>query len=127
MQVQIQRISFKNNDIFYDIYEDWAVIDNDFKRDHNCSLQEALETTNWESFSLMLSTLDPNRSMFYHIINIRSEKDNVKISKFTPQERKIYLGWKKRHPVKKIEKSKEQIEQECNDFLSMFGYKKKDK
>ena len=114
---------FANNDIYYDLYEDYNIIDCDFRRVHKITLEEALkdENSNMSLFSAQLQSLG-QESLLYHYINIRSEKDPVKIRKFNSTEKKIYLDWKKKHSGLKIQdkKSQELYEFERNVRVNNF-------
>lgn len=57
----------------------------------------------------MMSNLGPTSSLAF-LVSIRSEKDPVKIRKFSAGERKIYLDWKKKHSQKNREVGKIQAE-----------------
>lgn len=64
----------------------------------------------------MISNLGPESGLAY-IVTIRSEKDPVKIRKFTPSQRKIYLDWKKKHG-KKEKFNKEMAIEKTNGFFN---------
>lgn len=87
-----------NLDVFYDFYDDYDVINVDFKHYHGRSLTEVLQdkTVKWPEFCAMMSNLGPTSGLAY-LVSIRGEKDIKKIKKFSPHERKIYLDWKKKH------------------------------
>lgn len=87
------------------MYDDYDIIDADFRKIHHITLADAItsDDSTWPLFTSQLSGLGEN-SYFYYIVGIRSEKDPVKIAKFTPSERKIYLDWKKKRDPKYMEK-----------------------
>lgn len=109
-----------NNQCYYDLFDkdDFEIINNDFKKSYNGqSLRDVIkkDEIKWPELCSMIAGLDPYKSEILSYIRIRSEKDPVKIKKFTPGERKIYLEWKKRHPGK--QKTKEQLINESNNFI----------
>lgn len=52
-----------------------------------------------EFYNMIAGLATEMKSLFIYKIKIRSEKDPVKIAQFSAQERKIYLDWKKKHPI----------------------------
>lgn len=93
-----KQIDFKNNESYYSLYEDYDVINADFRKFYNRSLKDVIldKEIKWPEFSYMIANLGEKSGLAY-LVYIRSEKDPVKIKKFTPAQRKIYLDWKKNH------------------------------
>ena len=120
------------NECYYDFYEDYDVLNADFRHYHNRSLTEVLQDKDikWPEFSAMMSNLGMTSSIGY-LVSIRGEKDPVKIKKFTPNERKIYLDWKKKHSKKLNNSQRKDLSSiRANAFIDglkqMYGNKVKD-
>jgi len=77
----------------------------DIMNDSNISMQQMLN---------MIAELssDPS-SRLIQTIKIRSEKDPEKIKNFTLEERKIYLDWKKKHPISNQETEQDEAAREA--------------
>ena len=110
-----------NKDPYYDLYDDYDMIDAEFRKVHHITLAEAItdENSTWPLFTSQLSGLGEN-SYFYYVVSIRSEKDPVKISKFKPSERKMWLDWRKKHNPDFMKKYEERIETQRNIKVSGF-------
>ncbi len=119
----LTKAPFVNNELYYDLEEDWDIIDCDFRRVHRVSLRDAIidENSTWPLFTSQLQSLG-SESLLYYYVSIRSERDPVKIRKFNSAERKIYLDWKKKHSELKIqdEKSQKLYEFERNVRVNNF-------
>ena len=107
-----------DNESYYRFDEDWDIINSDFRKFYNRSLVEVIQDKSiiWPEFEHMISNLGPESGLAY-IATIRSEKDPVKIRKFTPSQRKIYLDWKKKHG-KKEKFNKEMAIEKTNGFFN---------
>lgn len=107
-----------NEEIYYDINDDFYTISVDFRRQYDRSLQDVLNDDDviWPEFLRMLSGLD-ERSQLVNLIRIRSEKDPTKIKKFNSWERKQYLDWRKKHPQKVRIQSKDEAIKKTDMFF----------
>ena len=70
----------------------------------------------WPTFMHMMATLNEDAQIRY-LIRIRSEKDPVKIKKFTSYDRKVYLDWRKRHPEIVKVRTPEQIAKHTDNWI----------
>lgn len=110
-----------NEDSYYDLYDDWDIINVDLKKEYNGrGLNEILlnEKIKWSEFSTMISNLSYHSGLA-NLVRIRSEKDPVKIKQFNSYERKIYLDWKnKRNKNITPEQKERQKQQSINLFIN---------
>lgn len=97
------------------------MIDAEFRKVHHITLAEAItgEDSTWPLFTSQLSGLGEN-SYFYYVVGIRSERDPVKISKFKPSEKKIWLDWKKKRNPDYMNKYEERINSQRNMKVNGF-------
>jgi hypothetical protein len=109
---------FANKEVYYDFYDDYYAINQHFVDTQRRTFDDIIndETVTWEMFCHMFANISPYSELAY-LLRIRSEKDPVKIKKFTPHERKIYLEWKKKHPIKKQEPTLDEQRENFNGWL----------
>lgn len=101
-----------NEDPYYDIFEDWKLIDASFTQQYGIRLRRENDMS-WDEFCTLLGGLGP-KTPLGEIVQIRSEKDKEILKHFTPQQKKIRSDWKKRKVKKVIN-----MEQYNND-MKMF-------
>ena len=105
--------NYNNNDVFYDLHEDWALIESSFAQQYGIRLRKEYHTMSYDEFCTLLSGLKPDTPLG-SIVSIRSETDKDIIKYFTPQQKKIRNDWAKRQVKKVVD-----VEQYNND-MKMF-------
>jgi hypothetical protein len=83
----------EHKESFYDIYEDWGLIEASFSMQYGIRLRR--DDMSWGEFCTLLSGLGEETPLG-KTVNIRAERDPKVIRKFTPEQRRIYYEWKKR-------------------------------
>lgn len=90
-----RRNSFANQDsredTYYDIFEDWQLIDASFTQQYGIRLRRETDMS-WDEFCTLLSGLRHDTPLG-NIVSIRSETDKDIIKHFTPQQKKIRSDW----------------------------------
>ena len=105
------------SDTFYDLFEDYSLIEASFAQQYGIRLRVEDEME-WDEFIVLLAGLN-GETPLGNVIRIRSEKDNKKIREFSQDERKIFNDWKSRHR-RKVTGS---IEDGEKAIKSLFGIK----
>ncbi|MBQ3460298.1 MAG: hypothetical protein IJH14_06475 [Solobacterium sp.] len=83
-----------NPEFYYDMYEDWTLIESSFAQQYNIRLRNEPDMT-WDEFSTLLSGLSADTALG-NIVRIRSETDPKVIKNFSTAEKRIYNEWKSR-------------------------------
>lgn len=110
------------NEKWYDLYEDWDLIESSFTSQYGIRLRNEPDMS-WDEFCTLLSGLLPETPLGY-IVQIRSENDREKLKHFTPEQKRIRAAWRTRNM--KIENmTDEQKAKTIADvermFAAMFG------
>jgi len=79
---------------YYDLYEDWHLIEASFAAQYGIRLRREPDMT-WGEFSALLSGLMPETPLG-QMVSIRSEQDEEKIKYFTPEQKKIHDDYQKK-------------------------------
>lgn len=101
-----------NEDPYYDIFDDWKLIDASFTQQYGIRLRREQDMS-WDEFCTLLSGLGP-KTPLGEIVQIRSETDKEILKHFTPQQKKIRKDWLKRKAKRVVN-----IDQYNND-MKMF-------
>lgn len=101
---------------WYDIFEDWALIESSFAQQYGIRLRREDEMT-WDEFATLLAGLN-GETPLGHIVSIRAESDKEKLKKFTPEEKRIRNEWRRKH--REIVTDKAQYEGAMNNFAAIF-------
>ena len=80
---------------WYDIFEDWELIESSFAMQYNIRLIEA-EDMDWKEFCTLLSGIMP-KTPLGQIVSIRSEEDKDMLKLFTKAQHEIRNNWRSRH------------------------------
>lgn len=88
-----------NEDTYYDIFDDWKLIDASFTQQYGIRLRRESDMS-WDEFCTLLAGLKHDTPLG-NIVSIRSETDKDILKHFTPQQKKIRSDWQKRK-VKKV-------------------------
>lgn len=108
-----------NNEAFYDLIDDFDLIESSFAQQYGIRLRKEIDTMKWGEFESLLSGLNGDTPLG-NIVRIRSEKDPKVIKNFTESEKKIRSNWLNKN-VKQIsqEDYKQAMENIKNMFISM--------
>lgn len=106
-----------NSDPFYDIFDDWGLIESSFSQQYGIRLRREKDMS-WDEFCTLLSGLKPDTPLG-NIVSIRSETDKEILKHFTPQQKKIKSDWQKRK-IPKITDA-EQYNRDMEMFEKMFA------
>ena len=85
--------SIDYDNYWYDIYEDWELIEASFLQQYNIRLR-TINDLPYEEFVIYLSGLLPETPLG-NIVAIRSENNRDTLKHFTPQQKKIRSDWRK--------------------------------
>lgn len=78
-------------DTFYDIREDWELIEASFASQYSVRLRSTPMA--WSEFVSLLSSLLPE-TPFGRVVSIRAEKDPKVIKSFNTAQKQIFRDWK---------------------------------
>ena len=104
-------------DPFYDIFDDWALIESSFAQQYGIRLRQESDMS-WDEFCTLLSGLKSDTPLG-NIVSIRSETDKNILKNFTPQQRKIRSEWQRRKAKKIV--NMDQYKQDMQMFEKMFA------
>lgn len=110
----------QNNSTYYDLFDDWSLIESSFASQYGIRLRKEPDMT-WGEFSSLLSGLLPDTPLG-EIVSVRCEQDAKKIETFTPVQRKIYDNWQRRMMQENPRIYDKKLEQIEKIFLA-FGVK----
>jgi hypothetical protein len=102
-----------NQEIWYDLYEDYPLIEASFLEQYGIRLSEVDMT--WREFSDLLSCLSADTALG-RIVAIRSEDDAEVLKNFTKDQKKIRDKWRKEH---RKEQTKAEYEASMQALLAM--------
>lgn len=105
-----------NYETYYDLFDDWNLIESSFAEQYGIRLRRNLKEMDWGEFSSLLSGINPDTPLGNYV-RIRSETDPEKIKNFTKSEREIRSEWLRRNAP---QISKENYEQAMESFKNMF-------
>lgn len=87
-----------NDDTFYDLIDDYGLIEASFAEQYGIRLRHEDDMT-WNEFSTLLSGLNA-KTPLGSIVGIRSEKDPKVIKEFSPEQKRIKNEWGKKQASK---------------------------
>ena len=105
-----------NNEAFYDLIDDFDLIESSFAQQYGIRLSMEIDTMKWGEFSSLLSGLNGDTPLG-NIVRIRSEKDPKVIKNFTENEKRIRSKWLNKN-AKEI--SHEDYQQAMESIKNMF-------
>ena len=113
------RNDFNNEkyETWYDLFDDWDLIESSFLQQYKIRLRNELRNMYWGEFCNYLSGLNGDTALG-NVVRIRSEKDFEKIKNFTPEEKRIRNEWLSKHQI--IQISKENYDKAMDSFKNMF-------
>lgn len=77
---------------YYDIFEDWALIESSFLKQYGIRLRDTNNDMSYQEFVSLLGGLMEDTPLG-RIVAIRSEKDMERLKNFTPEQKKIRNEW----------------------------------
>ena len=83
------------SDRFYDVFEDWDLIESSFLMQYGIRLREE-DDMSWQEFSSLLSGIMP-KTPLGNVVSIRAENDSKILDNFTPEQMRIRNEWLSRH------------------------------
>lgn len=104
-----------NNDDYYDIVDDWRLIESSFFKQYGIRLRQ-VDDMPWDEFCSYLSGIMPDTPLG-NIVQIRSEEDKEILKNFTPEQKRIRSEWRNRM-AKNMDKK--QVEDAIEMFKNMF-------
>lgn len=104
-----------NNDDYYDIVDDWRLIEASFFKQYGIRLRQ-INDMPWDEFCSYLSGIMPDTPLG-NVVQIRSEDDKEILKNFTPEQKRIRSEWRNRM-AKNIDKK--QAEDAIEMFKNMF-------
>ena len=105
-----------NNEAFYDLIDDFDLIESSFAQQYGIRLRKEIDTMKWGEFASLLSGLNGDTPLG-NIVRIRSEKDPKVIKNFTENEKRIRSKWLNKN-AKEI--SHEDYQQAMESIKNMF-------
>lgn len=103
-------------DVYYDLFEDWDLIESSFAQQYNIRLRRTISDMEWGEFSSYLSGLNGETALG-NVVRIRSEKDPEVLKRFSPEEKKIRSSWMNKN-VSKM--SQEDYKKMMENIKNMF-------
>ncbi len=82
------------SDEWYDLYEDWDLIDASFAKQYGIRLRRE-DDMSWGEFSTLLAGIMPETPLG-QIVSIRSETDKGMLKNFTSDQHRIRNEWRSR-------------------------------
>lgn len=110
---------FKNNQ-WYDLIEDWDLIDSSFTAQYGIRLRNEPDMT-WDEFCTLLSGIMP-KTILGQVVSIRSEDNEEILKGFTKEQHKIRDDWRSRQLEAMTDEEKEaQIKEIQELFKQAFS------
>lgn len=121
-----QQVGFKtttkNNNSYYDLYEDWDLIESSITKQYGIRIRQNTDME-WNEFCNLISGLMPDTPLG-QIISIRAEKDKDTIKNFNSSQKAIHRDWQNKMIKAEIE-NKEELDLRMQrleaSMKSMFG------
>ena len=85
----------KKSPQWYDIYDDWDLIEASIAQQYGIRLRNEIKTISWSEVRMLISGLLGDTPLG-RVIQIRSENDSDRLKSFTPEMRKIRNDWRNR-------------------------------
>ena len=110
--------SNSNNDVYYDLFDDWGLIESSFLQQYGIRLRTELSSFDWGEFCNLLAGINGDTALG-NIVRIRSEKDFKKIKEFSLEEKRIRNEWLKKN-AKQISQDSEEYKNALESIKSFF-------
>ncbi|EPY06627.1 hypothetical protein PAALTS15_13522 [Paenibacillus alvei TS-15] len=121
LRLDFSRPSTKPN-TWYDLYEDWPLIEASIAAQYGIRLRAEPDMT-WDEFCTLLAGIMPETPLG-QIVSIRSENDREKLKNFSTEQHRIRNEWRVRevNQVKWSDEEKAKAVQEFqNIIMQAFG------
>lgn len=105
----------KKNNQWYDLFEDWELIDSSFTAQYGIRLRNEPDMT-WDEFCTLLSGIMP-KTPLGQIVSIRSEEDEEMLKSFTKEQHKIRDEWRSKQLEEMTDEEKEQQIKEIQELF----------
>lgn len=105
----------KKNNQWYDLFEDWELIDSSFTAQYGIRLRNEPDMT-WDEFCTLLSGIMP-KTPLGQIVSIRSEEDEEMLKSFTREQHKIRDEWRSKQLEEMTDEEKEQQIKEIQELF----------
>ena len=115
LNVDFRTEKISNVEYWYDIEEDWSLIEASFLMQYGIRLR-AVNDMSYDEFCSYLSGIMPDTPLG-NVVRIRSETDKELLESFTPEQRKIRSDWLGRQAS---EKSDEDTQEYLKNILKAF-------
>ena len=102
-----------NDDVWYDLYEDYPLIEASFLEQYGIRLSET--DMSWREFSNLLACLSADTALG-RIVSIRSENDPEILKNFTKGQKDIRNEWRENH---RKEQTKTEYNASMQSLLTM--------
>lgn len=108
-----------NYDVWYDLFDDWDLIESSFNQQYGIRLRKEINTMQWGEFSSLLSGLSGDTALG-NVVRIRSENDSKKIREFSKEEREIRNKWRSRNTKTITQENYKNYEEAMEGIKNMF-------
>lgn len=120
MQLPCFKEGCKNYNSYYDVREDWALIESSFATQYNMKRKE-ISLLSYDEFSTLLQGIMPETPLG-QIVSIRAEKDPDTIKRFNSTQKAIYNNWQnKMLNLKTPEQTDKDLELLIKKLEKLFG------
>lgn len=109
--------SGQDREIWFDLYEDWGLIEASFATQYGIRLRNESEMP-WGEFISLLGGIMP-KTPLGQIISIRSENDKDTLKHFTKEQHRVRNEWRNRNIRKIVTMDKKEAERQIRMFQDM--------
>lgn len=96
-----------NNEQWYDMFDDWALVESSLTKQYGIRIRREIDTFTWGELSNLIAGIMP-KTPLGNIISIRSETDPEKLKHFNAEQKKIRQEWLNRKNVRFNEETYDQ-------------------
>ena len=86
---------------WYDLYEDWDLVESSIAQQYGIRLRKEIQTISWREVKVLISGLLSDTPLG-RIIQIRSENDKEVLKNYTPEMHKIRNDWRNKQAKEKL-------------------------
>lgn len=112
--------TIRNNEMWYDLFDDWDLIASSLKTQYKYSIRQEIDKLSWGELCSDIAGLNGDTPLG-NVIRIRSEKDPKVIKKFSQAEREIYNKWNNRQITAMSEQDYEQAMKNIEKVFLAIG------
>lgn len=103
---------------WYDLYEDWDLVESSIAQQYGIRLRKEIQTISWKEVKVLISGLLSDTPLG-RIIQIRSENDKEVLKNYTPEMHKIRNDWRNKQAKEKLN-DKNLLEQTFKNMEKML-------